>query len=108
MNDFTKLPTVVYTIKGTNLNKGRARTWIEKPVGELAVFGFSADMRVDIEFLADRIVVTANPDGKRKPTIRNGKMILDICYPDAQRAAMFNGAARLTVWGEPGRLIITA
>lgn len=108
MNDLTKLPTVIYTIKGTNMNKGRARTWIEKPVNELARFGFTADMRVDIEFTADGIIVTANANGKRKPTIRNGKMILDICYPDAQRDAMFNGAARLTVWGEPGRILITA
>ena len=100
--------TYVSDIKGNALNKGRARTWIEKNLIDLAEFGFTADCRVDIEFRDHSIVVTANTDGKRKPTVRKGKLILDICYPLEQRDSMFKGSPRLQVWITRGQIVITA
>ena len=84
-------------IKATALNKGRARTWLEHPAADMGAYGFGDGMRVNIEFGSDTITVVADIDGKRKPTIRGGKFILDICEPVTDRDARWGGALKLRV-----------
>ena len=95
-------------IKGTALNKGRARSWIEKNVGELASYGFTPNCRVDVVIGDHAIQITVNPEGKRKPTVRKGKMIFDICYPVEKRLAMFGDSPKLQVWIGRGVIGIAA
>jgi hypothetical protein len=98
------------TIKGTALNKGSARTWVESV--KLARFGFHWHAPVTITFNDDNITITLDDAGSREVAgrSRNGKEIpiLDICYPVAQRNAMFNGADKLAVNIDQGIIIITA
>jgi len=105
------IPTIIRSIKGTNLNKGRARTWIEIPEIETAPYNFRGNDRVDIQFLGDGILITQNDTGARKITrkVKNNRVfiILDICYPDADRTAMFGGAARLTVRIKRNSIMVT-
>jgi len=89
--------TTLKLIKASALNKGRARTWLEHPAADMAAYGFGDGMRVDIVFNDDAITVTANSEGKRKPTIRAGKFILDMCEPVADRDARWGGALKLRV-----------
>ena len=106
----TDTPTVLYTIKGTAMNKARARVWIERDLTELAGLGFTADMRCDLTYLDNGLLITFNPDGKKKPTVRKGartKVIFDCCMTVEQRDAMFGGAARLTVWASNNQLMVT-
>ena len=96
-------PVLLMTIKGTALNKGRARVWVERSLSE---FGLSRHTPITIVFESDCIVVTADPAGKRKVAGRPGKEILDICFPVEQRAAMFGGSDRLAVFASFGKLVI--
>lgn len=110
MNAITITPVVLSTIKGDAMNKARARVWVERDLSELIEYGFTIDMRMDVDLRDDGIVITFNPDGKRKPTIRRGKktkVVFDICMPVDQRERMFNGSKRLTVWASAGRLMVT-
>lgn len=101
---------LLMTIKGTALNKGRARVWIESD--KLAQYGFTRGARIDITLRADSIAVALNDSGARKVAgrERGGRTIciLDICFYNAQRAAMFHGAAELEVYARYGVLIIRA
>ena len=99
----TQKPVLLMTIKGTAMNKVRARCWVERSLSE---YGLSRGTLVNIELLEDSIVVTADPLGKRKVAGRPDKEILDICFPADQRDKMFNGAARLAVFVEFGKLVI--
>ena len=96
-------PVLLMTIKGTALNKGRARVWIERSLSE---FGLSRHTPITISFESDCIVVTADPNGKRKVAGRPGKEILDICFPVSERDAIFHGADRLAVFAQFGKLVI--
>jgi hypothetical protein len=99
-------------IKGTNLNKGRARTWIEKSSTILAPYGFHKGMKIDIAFHDHSIKVSVNHEGKRKVAgrVKGEKTIciLDICYPVEQREAMFKGSPELQIWARMGELVICA
>lgn len=97
-------------IKGTAMNKARARVWLQST--GLHEYGFGKGERCNIELLADRIVITANEAGKR---VVSGKIkpganqsIFDICMPPAQRDAMFGGSEQLDVYVQHGLIIITA
>lgn len=98
------------TIKGTAMNKDRARVWVES--ADLAGYGFARGAPVNIYFHSDRIVVQLDPQGSRKVAgrERNGRRIsiLDICFPASKREAMFNGAERLNVEAVQGQITITA
>jgi hypothetical protein len=100
----------LYSVKGTALNKGKARTWIERR--DLSSYGFSRGTRVNIHFNGDGIVITATPEGSRKVAGRDTKtgevQILDICYPAQQRLDMFSGAQRLCVHVGQGVITIQA
>jgi hypothetical protein len=102
---------ILTTIKGTNTNKGRARTWIEQQETKLAPYGFTRNCRIDVEYTDDGIIITKNPDGKRKMAGRTKAnktiCILDLCYPLDQRAAMFSGSERLTVWISTNQIMVT-
>lgn len=105
--------TYLCDVKGTNLNKGRARTWLEKPQSELSRFGFLRGDPVSITFGESSITVEVDTQGKRKVAGRvkgDGKVIciFDICYPVEQREAMFKGADRLQVWISPCKIVIAA
>ena len=93
-------------IKGTALNKGRARTWIENP--GLADYGFTRGERVTITLDSASIAVRLDPNGKRVVCGKADKPLFDICYPAAQRTAMFQGAAKLQVHIDHGHIVITA
>lgn len=115
MNAITEPPVVHYvlcSIKGTAMNRDRARCWIERDLSELIPFGFTESMRMNVELRDDGFIITFAVDGKRKPTLRKRagkptKVVFDVCMPAAQRDAMFNGAARLTVWASTNRLMVT-
>ncbi|MEH6637107.1 MAG: hypothetical protein V7700_16425 [Halioglobus sp.] len=96
-------------IKGTATNKTRARVWLES--AELALYGFPRGQRINIAFTDTEIIITVDPEGARKVAgrERNGRTIciLDICFPTAQRDAMFKGAAMLSVYATPGELRIS-
>ena len=96
------------TIKGTALNKDRARVWVEST--GLAAYGFARGERISIEYWQDAIVIKLDPEGARKVAGRDrrGKSIsiLDICFPAEQRDAMFNQAAELDVHIMHGTIII--
>lgn len=102
--------TLFKTIKGSAMNKERARVWVES--AELAEFGFARGERIDITFHADHIRVELNESGKRKVAgrERGGRTIciLDICFEDAIRDQMFSGAVELDVYAGLGVLIIKA
>ena len=96
------------TIKGTAMNKNRARVWLES--AGLAEYGFARGERITIKYWQDAIVITLDPEGARKVAgrERRGKSIsiLDICFPAEQRDAMFNQAAELDVHIMHGTIII--
>jgi hypothetical protein len=100
----------VLTIKGTAMNKDRARIWIES--AKLAAYGLQRGERYTITTGPGIIVVRVDPQGERKVAgrERRGKSIpiLDLCMPAAERAALFNGAERLRVCVSDGALTITA
>ena len=97
-------------IKGTALNKGRARVWVES--SKLADYGFKRGEPITITHNSDNITITLDSNGKRKVAgrERDGKQIgiLDICYPLATRDAQFGGAAKLSVNAFFGIIVITA
>jgi len=97
------------TIKGTNLTKGRARTWLETNQKNIEQYGFT---RINIYFYSDHITIEVQPDGPRKVAGRvkndNTICVFDICYPTDQRQQMFNGADRLNVFISQGAIRITA
>jgi hypothetical protein len=99
-----------FDIKGTAMNKGRARVWVER---DLSSFGLARHTPIRIELNSDHIAIVADTNGPRKMAGRtkpNGVelSIVDCCFPDAQRTAMFNGAERLTVTVTHGRIIVRA
>ena len=109
MKDFTYLGD----IKGTAMNKGRARVWLEKAQSELCKFGFLRGEPVDIVIGESAITVRVDSHGKRKVAGRvkkDGKVIciLDICFPAEKRLAMFAGADRLQVWAGNCEIVICA
>ena len=109
MNTLT--PVVLNTIKGTARNKDRRRVWVEVAQSKLEPYGFRRGDRVHVEYLSDRIVVTADPVGSRKVAgrVRKDKTIciLDLCHSDAVHMGMFGSADRLTVWVSAGQISIT-
>ncbi len=111
MQAFTNTPTILTTIKGTNLNKGKARTWIELPESKLIEYGFTKGSRYNLEFLSDGILITSNPTGDRKVSGKLKKSgtycIWDICYPLDKRLSMFSGSERLTVWISNNQIMVT-
>ena len=97
------------TVKGTALSKGKARTWLELPQSKLAGFGFARGNRIDVSFGSTGIDVTVNEKGARKVAGRvkpDGTVIciLDLCCSLEQRAAMFNGSERVSVYVDNGKL----
>lgn len=103
---------LVCSIKGTALNKGRARVWIER---DLSAYGFERGTPIKVEFESNYIAIVAKPisgaDRRVAGRTRNGKdiAILDICFDNAEREAMFKGAAKLNVHAlAHGLLVITA
>jgi hypothetical protein len=111
MNAMTEVPTILMTIKGSAMNKARCRIWVERDLSELAAYGFTADMRCDLTYIdGEGLLITFNPAGKKKPTVRKGsrtKVIFDCCMSVEQRDLMFNGAERLTVWASANQLMVT-
>jgi hypothetical protein len=108
----TQSTVLLRTIKGTAMNKGRARVWLEVPQSEIAAYGFARGERIEIEFYENHITARALEQGRRKVAgrVKNGKTIciLDICFDDAQRSAMFKGARELQVWISKGHIRFTA
>jgi hypothetical protein len=106
------------TIKGTALNKDKARVWVES--SKLANYGFTRHAPITITLHTHNfsgigyrgITIKLDDAGSRKVAgrERNGKsiQILDICFPIAQREAMFNGAEKLNVHIDHGIIVITA
>ena len=103
---------ILTTVKGTACNKDRARVWVEVPEAKIAPYGFHRGDRVEIERYSDHITIRALPQGSRKVAGRQKKgatiCIFDICFPMAEREAMFNGAERLVVLINNGEIRITA
>ncbi len=97
-------------IKGTALNKGKARTWLE--TGKLAKYGFERHAPITVTFGTESITVRLDDNGKREVAgrVRNGKaiQILDLCEPLADRDARFNGAEKLEVLVSFGLIVIRA
>lgn len=113
MQAITDAPVELMTIKGTAMNKDRARVWIERPQAELAKYGFKRGDRVEINRYSDHITINRIDAGSRKVAGRqkpNGETIciFDICFPAEEREAMFGGAARLSVLAWPNTLRIVA
>ena len=105
--------TLLSTIKGTNMNKNRARTWLEQPEHKLAAFGFKRHARIDIAFTETAIIITTHPVGARKVAGKtkpdgSNQCIFDICYPALKRQQMFGGAAKLCVHIAKGVITIQA
>jgi hypothetical protein len=100
-----------FLIKGTALNKGKARVWIERR--DLALYGFSrgAAITVDMSW-PGTIAIRLDAAGKRKvagrDTAKGEVQILDICFAAADRDAMFNGAAQLSVTVSYGLITVVA
>jgi hypothetical protein len=95
-------------IKGTALNKGLARTWIESD--KLVQFGFVRGAAINVEYGTSAIVVTLDDNGKRKVAgrLRNGKaiQILDLCETVEARDKRFKGAEKLEVLACLGCIVI--
>ena len=98
------------TIKGTAMNRDRARVWVESP--KLAAYGFTRGASIAVEFGRKAMYVTITDDGDRKVSgrSRGGKdlSIIDVCFSDDVRRDMFGGAARLDVWVEQDQIVIKA
>ena len=98
------------TIKGTALNKGKARTWIE--TGKLAQYGFVRHAPIRVIFGDTSIGIILDDTGNREVAgrVRNGKeiQILDLCEPLADRNARFNGSEKLEVLVSFGLIVIRA
>ena len=88
-------------VKGTALNKGRARVWVERSEAELKQYGFTRGAPIDVQLLDDHILIRACDDGKRKVAGREAKgktiCIFDLGMPVERRAEMFGGAEKLSV-----------
>ena len=100
----------LYSIKATARNKDRARVWVER--SDLGTYGFARGVRIDIAIGSDSIVITANPEGKRKVAGRvkpsgDEIQILDICMPLPQRELIRGDSERFNVFVEQGRIVIT-
>jgi hypothetical protein len=96
------------TIKGTALNKGQARTWIE--TDKLSQFGFVRGSAINVEYGNSAIIVTLDDNGRRKVAgrVRNGKaiQILDLCETTEARDNRFNGSEKLEVIACLGCIVI--
>ena len=91
-------------VKGTAVNRGRARTWVED--AKLSDWGFARGVRIHVEFTATAITVTVDPEGSRIVAGRPDKAVLDLCEPLGDRDARWGGDAKVNVWIEHGRIEI--
>ena len=104
MSNLNVQPMVqVMTIKGTALNRGRARLWVERDLSE---YGFTRGAPISIDILPTGVVVRLDDNGKRKVAGRPGKAILDICMPLEQREAMRDGCERFVVHAQFGLITV--
>ena len=97
-------------IKATAMNRGKPRIWVER---DLSAYGFKRGTPVNVAFLSDCIIITADPSGSRIMAGRtkpNGKElhILDLTCSQEQRESIRMGCAKFKVEAEQGRVVISA
>lgn len=83
------------TERNIGWNKGRPRIWLEKAV--LTESGFEAGDRIDITSEPDRMVITRNPDGKRKVSGAPGRPIIDLSGKTVESAFDTDKVERVSI-----------
>ena len=89
----------VATIKGTAMNRGKPRIWLEKQ--EKAMQGWKRGDAYTVTIISSMIVIKRDPKGDRAVAgrSRNGKniCILDLTCSEEQRQSILNGSDKFTV-----------
>lgn len=102
--------THLSTISGTARNSNKRRVLVQRR--DLGAFGFSCGARYNIETEPDGLILRLAEDGVRRVARVFDKrrgfeyQTLDLRIPEAQHAALFNGAAELEVFAGNGVIII--
>jgi hypothetical protein len=99
------------TIKNTAVNKGQARTQIQRH--DLAQYGFPCGQPITVTFEADRIIITTTPSTKKVSRVvdkRRGVtyQTIDLRWSMDDRAKMFGNAERLDVTISKNRITLRA